>query len=260
VCGGGGGKESQFSLFLLDRSTRFFPFVFESRGAYEDLHSLFCISFALSLSLSLSPSSSPSATAMFSTAAPSRAQASAMLPGRIAWSPSALLQGPTALAPRRVQAKPQKSVASAMLVVGAASTTTLLSTSSSPSSTSSSSSSPSPSRRPRSSVAARAAAAASPSPPPLAPGPEEDAWRPGDALTPFMADRKRWLEGDLPHLFDDVGIDRSGYAEVVEFRDPITSVSYRFLFLLSFFRGSKIHPSDLLTKKKNRKTSKKNLV
>ena len=45
-----------------------------------------------------------------------------------------------------------------------------------------------------------------------------------------MSERKAWLEKDLPHLFDDVGIDKSGYAEVVEFRDPITSVS-SLLFL-----------------------------
>jgi hypothetical protein len=48
-----------------------------------------------------------------------------------------------------------------------------------------------------------------------------------------MAERARWLERDLPHLFDDVGIDKSGYAEVVEFRDPITSV--RFFQELLFF-------------------------
>lgn len=54
-------------------------------------------------------------------------------------------------------------------------------------------------------------------------------------MTPFMEDRARWLERDLPHLFDDVGIDKSGYAEVVAFRDPITSVSFWFkTFSFSF--------------------------
>lgn len=49
-----------------------------------------------------------------------------------------------------------------------------------------------------------------------------------------MEDRATWLERDLPHLFDDVGIDKSGYAEVVEFRDPITSVSCEESFLFFF--------------------------
>ena len=31
-----------------------------------------------------------------------------------------------------------------------------------------------------------------------------------------------FLEKDLQHLFDDQGIDKSQYDNVVEFRDPIT--------------------------------------
>jgi hypothetical protein len=32
----------------------------------------------------------------------------------------------------------------------------------------------------------------------------------------------RFLKDDLQHLFDDQGIDKSQYDDVVEFRDPIT--------------------------------------
>lgn len=58
---------------------------------------------------------------------------------------------------------------------------------------------------------------------PKTPGPAEDAWQPGQPPTPFMLDRAAFLERDLPHLFDGVGIDARAYADRVEFRDPITS-------------------------------------
>jgi hypothetical protein len=167
------------------------------------------------------------------TAAQTRAPAAAMPPRRQGPSSGPLAsQGPRALAaPRRLRAEmPRGTTAeSASIAIGAASATALSSLSQRLPRRGSSS------RRP---VVARAAAPPSstsgPStPPPLSPGPEEDAWRPGDPKTPFMAERARWLERDLPHLFDDVGIDKSGYAEVVEFRDPITSV--RFFQELLFF-------------------------
>lgn len=42
-------------------------------------------------------------------------------------------------------------------------------------------------------------------------------------LTPAEAQRlEEFLKADLPHLFDDVGIDRSAYDDRVRFRDPIT--------------------------------------
>lgn len=114
-----------------------------------------------------------------------------------------------------------------------------------PLSTLSTSSSPPSSRRSRS-VTARAASSPAPFPTSsrepalgiLAPGPDEDAWRPGDPITPFMENRKRWLMEDLPHLFDDIGIDKSGYADVVEFRDPITSVSC-LSYILVYLEGER---------------------
>jgi len=39
---------------------------------------------------------------------------------------------------------------------------------------------------------------------------------------PLGQDRAAFLERDLPHLFDDVGIDARAYADAVEFLDPIT--------------------------------------
>uniref|UniRef100_A0A453SAP3 Uncharacterized protein n=2 Tax=Aegilops tauschii subsp. strangulata TaxID=200361 RepID=A0A453SAP3_AEGTS len=45
----------------------------------------------------------------------------------------------------------------------------------------------------------------------------------GAGLTPAEAQRlEEFLKADLPHLFDDVGIDRSAYDDRVRFRDPIT--------------------------------------
>jgi hypothetical protein len=42
-------------------------------------------------------------------------------------------------------------------------------------------------------------------------------------LPPAEAQRLvEFLKADLPHLFDDVGIDRSAYDDRVRFRDPIT--------------------------------------
>jgi hypothetical protein len=41
-------------------------------------------------------------------------------------------------------------------------------------------------------------------------------------LSPPFQDRAAFLASDLPHLFDDVGIDTSAYAAKVEFTDPIT--------------------------------------
>ena len=168
-----------------------------------------------------------------STAARLRAPAAAMLPERRVLPSGSPGRGKAALEAPRLRAKPRGLVSNASIVVGAAlATTAALSTSSSSSSLSCSSSSssrlpppPPPQRRSRA-VAARAAPPSSTSEPALlVPGPEEDAWQPGDPVTPFMENSKRWLERDLPHLFDDIGIDKSGYAEVVEFRDPITSVS-----------------------------------
>ena len=36
-------------------------------------------------------------------------------------------------------------------------------------------------------------------------------------------DRMEFLRRDLVHLFDEQGIDKSSYEEVVQFIDPITS-------------------------------------
>ena len=38
-------------------------------------------------------------------------------------------------------------------------------------------------------------------------------------------DRAAFLERDLPHLFDDVGIDATAYADAVDFTDPVTRYS-----------------------------------
>ena len=173
-------------------------------------------------------------------AAAPRARAAAMPGKRRALSSGLLVQGthaltpPTRLGRPRTTAKMASSSSSASIAVGAALATTTTTRSTSTSSQLPPPRSPRPAAASASvALAARAAAADTaettpPPPSPLAPGPEEDAWRPGDPFTPFMADRARWLERDLPHLFDDVGIDRSGYAEVVTFRDPITSVSCCF--------------------------------
>jgi hypothetical protein len=46
---------------------------------------------------------------------------------------------------------------------------------------------------------------------------------PGEGLSPTDAERlAEFLRVDLPHLFDDVGIDRTAYDDRVRFRDPIT--------------------------------------
>jgi hypothetical protein len=45
----------------------------------------------------------------------------------------------------------------------------------------------------------------------------------GGGLSAADAERLcEFLRADLPHLFDDVGIDRSAYDDRVRFRDPIT--------------------------------------
>lgn len=45
----------------------------------------------------------------------------------------------------------------------------------------------------------------------------------GEGLSAVDAERLcAFLQADLPHLFDDVGIDRSAYDDRVRFRDPIT--------------------------------------
>lgn len=45
----------------------------------------------------------------------------------------------------------------------------------------------------------------------------------GGGLSADDAERLcQFLRADLPHLFDDVGIDRSAYDDRVRFRDPIT--------------------------------------
>ncbi|KAL6839434.1 hypothetical protein ACP4OV_030704 [Aristida adscensionis] len=85
----------------------------------------------------------------------------------------------------------------------------------------------SPSRRRRGPrrLAARAAppggaVAPSPSPSPAAAAAEEEE---REGLSAADAARlAEFLRADLPHLFDDVGIDRAAYDDRVRFRDPIT--------------------------------------
>ena len=98
---------------------------------------------------------------------------------------------------------------------------------------------PARSAPPRARVLAAASATPTPTPttttpstpPPALPSPSlidlavEDAWAPGDPPTPLMADRIAFLEADLPHLFDGVGIDAAAYAPAVAFTDPITRYS-----------------------------------
>ncbi len=51
------------------------------------------------------------------------------------------------------------------------------------------------------------------------------AYRPefhNSTCVPVHQDRMEFLRGDLEHLFDDQGIDKDAYGEVVEFLDPIT--------------------------------------
>ncbi|KAM0923108.1 hypothetical protein ACQ4PT_005684 [Festuca glaucescens] len=70
-------------------------------------------------------------------------------------------------------------------------------------------------RSPRLAVAAQAAPSGGAVAPAAA---AEDA-----GLPPAEAQRLvEFLKADLPHLFDDVGIDRSAYDDRVRFRDPIT--------------------------------------
>ena len=42
-------------------------------------------------------------------------------------------------------------------------------------------------------------------------------------MLPLSQDRMDFLRRDLVHLFDEQGIDKNSYEEVVEFVDPITS-------------------------------------
>jgi hypothetical protein len=52
---------------------------------------------------------------------------------------------------------------------------------------------------------------------------EKDEKGGGEGLSVADAERLcEFLRADLPHLFDDVGIDRSAYDDRVRFRDPIT--------------------------------------
>ena len=52
---------------------------------------------------------------------------------------------------------------------------------------------------------------------------EKDGNGGGEGLSAADAERLcEFLRADLPHLFDDVGIDRSAYDDRVRFRDPIT--------------------------------------
>ncbi|KAF8648145.1 hypothetical protein HU200_064998 [Digitaria exilis] len=88
---------------------------------------------------------------------------------------------------------------------------------------------PSPSRNKRPLLAARAAppggavAPASSSTPAAAAEEEKDEKGGAEGLSAAEAERLcEFLRADLPHLFDDVGIDRSAYDDSVRFRDPIT--------------------------------------
>lgn len=52
---------------------------------------------------------------------------------------------------------------------------------------------------------------------------QEEKGNDGGGLSAADAERLcEFLRADLPHLFDDVGIDRSAYDDRVRFRDPIT--------------------------------------
>uniref|UniRef100_A0ACD5WXY2 Uncharacterized protein n=1 Tax=Avena sativa TaxID=4498 RepID=A0ACD5WXY2_AVESA len=74
-------------------------------------------------------------------------------------------------------------------------------------------------RRTRLSVAAQAA----PSGGAVAPAAAGEGEKKDAGLPPAEAQRLvEFLKDDLPHLFDDVGIDRSAYDDRVRFRDPIT--------------------------------------
>ncbi|KAK2630723.1 hypothetical protein QOZ80_6AG0544140 [Eleusine coracana subsp. coracana] len=70
----------------------------------------------------------------------------------------------------------------------------------------------------------RFAAWASPPAVPAAAATEEDKEKGrGEGLSPAEAERlAEFLRADLPHLFDDLGIDRTAYDDRVRFRDPIT--------------------------------------
>ncbi|GJN38749.1 hypothetical protein PR202_gb27818 [Eleusine coracana subsp. coracana] len=72
--------------------------------------------------------------------------------------------------------------------------------------------------------ALRFAARAVPPVAPAAAATEEDKEKGrGEGLSPAEAERlSEFLRADLPHLFDDVGIDRTAYDDRVRFRDPIT--------------------------------------
>ncbi|CAN6163569.1 unnamed protein product [Urochloa humidicola] len=88
---------------------------------------------------------------------------------------------------------------------------------------------PSSSRRRNLRLAARAAppggavAPSSSSAPAAAEEQKEEKGGGGGVLSAADAERLcEFLRADLPHLFDDVGIDRSAYDDRVRFRDPIT--------------------------------------
>jgi hypothetical protein len=55
-----------------------------------------------------------------------------------------------------------------------------------------------------------------------------------------IAERMRWLEQDLSHLFDDTGVDPKGYDDKVEFLDPITRYDsvQGYLFNIKFLRAA----------------------
>ncbi|PKI46247.1 hypothetical protein CRG98_033374, partial [Punica granatum] len=62
---------------------------------------------------------------------------------------------------------------------------------------------------------------------------------PSPAKPPVDVDRLvEFLYDDLPHLFDDQGIDRTAYDERVKFRDPITkhdTIAW-YLFNIAFLK------------------------
>jgi hypothetical protein len=87
---------------------------------------------------------------------------------------------------------------------------------------------PSCSRRRNLRLTARAAppsGAVAPASSSSVPAEEKEKDEKGGGVGLSAADAERlceFLRADLPHLFDDVGIDRSAYDDRVRFRDPIT--------------------------------------
>ena len=55
----------------------------------------------------------------------------------------------------------------------------------------------------------------------------------------MMDELKSFLYDDLPHLFDDVGIDTGKYNDTIAFRDPITSYDSisGYLFNIAMLRN-----------------------